>query len=150
MAIKDTNTYACKIQTIISKNIIAIITTKSTAPKKTLAKSIAENKFQQTEISILINICPESILANSLIAKLNTLIMYEITSINIRNGAIKPGTPEGKNPAKKVNPCSLAPIITTPPKKVSDKKNGRISMLVTVYAKGTIPIKFETKINTNK
>jgi len=75
---------------------------------------------------------PDKMFANNLMAKLNTLITYEITSINIRKGAIKAGTPAGKNPAKKFNLCSRAPIITTPPKKVIDKKKGRISMLVMV------------------
>jgi hypothetical protein len=70
--------------------------------------------------------------------------------MTIRNGAIKLGTPLGKNPAKKFNLCLRIPIIITPPKKVVDRKNGRISILVIVYVKGTMPTKFEISININK
>jgi hypothetical protein len=94
--------------------------------------------------------CPERILAKSRIARLKPLITYETNSITIRKGAIGAGTPEGKKPAKKTSLYFLTVIKNTPPKKVTDKKNGSTSKLVTAYENGSMPTKLDNKINKKR
>jgi len=53
------------------------------------------------EIKIFNKMWPDNIFANSLIAKLNILEIYETYSIKIKNGIIIRGTPSGKNNEKK-------------------------------------------------
>ena len=70
--------------------------------------------------------CPDVILANKRIDKVNTLIKYDITSIVTSRGIIKIGTPFGKKIEKNLNPCFRIPIMLIPTKIDSAKLNVKI------------------------
>jgi len=55
------------------------------------------SKVHEKPIKIFNKACPLIMLAKSRILKLNTLAIYEINSIGTKIGAIKIGTPLGKN-----------------------------------------------------
>lgn len=98
------------------------------------------------EAKIFNKICPDIILANSRIAKLNTLALYEINSIITKNGVIAVGAPFGKKILKNFNPWILNPVILIWIKALTEKKKVKIIELVIVKENGTKPSKLEKKI----
>jgi hypothetical protein len=76
--------------------------------------------------------CPDIILANNRIAKLNSRAIYEISSIITSAGAIKIGVPSGKNNFKKLFRCNIKPDILMPIKSIHDSSKVKTSELVFV------------------
>ena len=65
-------------------------------------------RVQEKPIKIFKSAWPESILAKSQILKLNTRATQETASINIKNGAIAKGAPEGKKRSARYHWCFTA------------------------------------------
>lgn len=81
---------------------------------------------QEKPAMIFNKVCPEVILANNRIDKVNTFTIYDKNSIVIIKGTITKGTPLGKNKAKKFIPCLRSPIIFIPINIDRDKLNVNI------------------------
>ena len=73
--------------------------------------------------TILNNVWPAIILANSRIDKLKDLNMYDINSITTNKGANPRGAPEGAKKLKKLILWLTNPIIVTPIHIVNDSPN---------------------------
>jgi len=128
---KIVKTYACKIEIIISKPvIIKIMINGNKLPK--IHNVFLNIIIQVNKDNIFKSVWPDIILANNLIAKLNTLAKYEINSITIKKGPIINGTPLGKNNWKKLIFNFLIPIIFIPINKDKDKENVNNKWLVIV------------------
>lgn len=100
-------------------------------------------------IKIFNSMCPDIILANRRIARLNILEKYDTHSIKTKTGIIMTGTPSGRNKAKYFSLCKQIPTKLVPIKNAKEKYSVKIRWLVIVILYGTIPKILLKKINKN-
>lgn len=79
-------------------------------------------KSQENPNNIFNNVCPDIILAKSLIDKLNTLDIKDINSIKTKPNDITKGTPFGNSSLKILSLWYLTPTIITAIKVIKAKK----------------------------
>lgn len=125
-------TYACKKAISASKNKISVTTNQTNILDPTINGLIVVIIAHENPIKIFSNAWPDIMLANNLILKLNTFAKYEISSITTKKGAIKRGTPLGKNKFTKCHASLCTPMTFIPIKCVAAKKNVTIKLLVIV------------------
>jgi hypothetical protein len=108
-----TNTCAC-INAIPNSNPEnAIMNARGNNPKK---KNINPEVIMLyvKPLSILSNICPDSIFAANLKPNDTFLAKYDINSIKTNKGKSAKGQPAGTNNEKNLSPCLLKPNIVAP------------------------------------
>lgn len=93
------------------------------------------------------NVCPDIILAKSLIVRLTTLAKYENISIITNKGAIKTGIPRGRNTWSNPHPWDAAPRKFININVLNDKKDTITAELVNVYEYGISPTKLKNNIH---
>ena len=65
---------------------------------------------QENPIRIFNKACPDIMLANNRMLRLNTRATYETASIRIRKGAISSGAPDGKNKSANCHLLEIAAV----------------------------------------
>lgn len=125
------NTYACK-RAIPNSSIVTAMIIVIGNIDNIVHMPPKDNIVQAKPAIIFSNVCPDIILANNRIDKLNTLAIYDINSINMKKGASWIGAPLGKKKPKNWSLCILNAIILIPIKSVNANPNVTNMWLVIV------------------